>query len=189
MLTGAIRPSDGFHVVAGKHSMTQMPEIRQQLGICLQHNDCLFPNLTCREHLEFFHRLRGTYQKMPTPEVEEKIAQALRDVSLEEKRETQAMHLSGGMKRKLCIAIAFAGDSNVVILDEPTSGMVCWLVVAHVMSMRNEIADTPLLFTRLNLQDPFSRRFIWNLIKQYKQDRIILLTTHFLVSNRLGSAA
>ena len=124
MLTGAIRPTDGFHVVGGKHSRTQMPEIRQQLGICLQHNDCLFPKLTCQEHLEFFFTLRGTRQAMSQREVATRIEQALRDVALEEKRTTQTMHLSGGMKRKLCIAIAFAGDSDVIILDEPTSGMV-----------------------------------------------------------------
>ena len=124
MLTGAIRPTDGFHVVGGKHSTTEMPEIRQQLGICLQHNDCLFPKLTCEEHLEFFYGLRGSYQTMSRQEVEEKVEHALKDVALEEKRATLSMHLSGGMKRKLCIAIAFAGDSNVVILDEPTSGMV-----------------------------------------------------------------
>ena len=61
---------------------------------------------------------------MSQREVATRIEQALRDVALEEKRTTQSMHLSGGMKRKLCIAIAFAGDSDVVILDEPTSGMV-----------------------------------------------------------------
>lgn len=61
---------------------------------------------------------------MSKQEVDTSIEQALKDVALEEKRETQSMHLSGGMKRKLCIAIAFAGSSNVVILDEPTSGMV-----------------------------------------------------------------
>lgn len=125
MLTGAIRPTDGFHVVGGKHSMTQMPEIRQHLGICLQQNDCLFPQLTCQEHLEFFYGLRGTYQTLSRQEVGEKVEHALKDVALEEKRDTLSMHLSGGMKRKLCIAIAFAGDSSVVILDEPTSGMVC----------------------------------------------------------------
>jgi len=55
------------------------------------------------------------------------------------------------MKRKLSLAIAFCGGSKVVFLDEPTSGM-----------------------------DPFSRRFIWNVIRQNRQDRCIVLTTHFM---------
>jgi len=61
---------------------------------------------------------------MTQQEADERVKQAMRDVALEDKADTQVMHLSGGMKRKLCIAIAFAGDSNVIILDEPTSGMV-----------------------------------------------------------------
>mmetsp|Transcript_10049 Transcript_10049/g.22007 ORF Transcript_10049/g.22007 Transcript_10049/m.22007 type:complete len:1232 (-) Transcript_10049:333-4028(-) len=68
-----------------------------------------------------------------------------------EKRDTQSRNLSGGMKRKLSVAIAFCGGSKVVLLDEPTSGM-----------------------------DPFSRRFTWNVIRQYRQDRCIILTTHFM---------
>ena len=49
------------------------------------------------------------------------------------------------------VAIAFCGNSKTVILDEPSSGM-----------------------------DPFSRRFVWNLIRQYRESRCIVLTTHFM---------
>ncbi|OEU16083.1 hypothetical protein FRACYDRAFT_208005 [Fragilariopsis cylindrus CCMP1102] len=55
------------------------------------------------------------------------------------------------MKRKLSVAIAFCGDSETVLLDEPTSGM-----------------------------DPFSRRFTWDVIRKYRQNRCIILTTHFM---------
>ncbi|XP_006876045.1 PREDICTED: ATP-binding cassette sub-family A member 3-like [Chrysochloris asiatica] len=71
--------------------------------------------------------------------------------NLLEKRHTFSQSLSGGMKRKLCIIIALIGGSKVVILDEPTSGM-----------------------------DPISRRVTWDLLQHYKQDRTILLTTHFM---------
>jgi ABC-type multidrug transport system ATPase subunit len=57
--------------------------------------------------------------------------------------------LSGGMKRKLSLGIALIGNSKVIILDEPTSGM-----------------------------DPYSMRLTWQLIKKIKKGRIILLTTH-----------
>ena len=59
--------------------------------------------------------------------------------------------LSGGQKRKLSVGIALIGDTKVVILDEPTSGM-----------------------------DTTTRRRFWDMIRQYKEDRIIVLTTHYM---------
>ena len=59
--------------------------------------------------------------------------------------------MSGGQKRRLSVAISFAGRSKVIIMDEPTSGM-----------------------------DTSARRYIWELLKTYKNDRIIILTTHFM---------
>lgn len=73
------------------------------------------------------------------------------DVNLEEKREEYSKNLSGGQKRRLSVAIAFTGGSKVIILDEPTSGM-----------------------------DTSARRYIWEMLKNYKNDRIIVLTTHFM---------
>jgi ABC-type multidrug transport system ATPase subunit len=122
LLTGAIAPTDGYAVMAGKDIRTQMNSIREDVGICLQH-DCLFPMLTVREHLQFFSRLKGMYSKVTKKEAEDQIDQAIRDVALFEKRNTFSKSLSGGMKRKLSVAIAFSGGSKIVILDEPTSGM------------------------------------------------------------------
>ena len=100
-----------------------MQKIRQNIGICLQH-DCLFPNLTVREHVQFFSRLKGLYEEMSWKDAEAHVDEALQDVALSEKRNTRSKNLSGGMKRKLSVAIAFCGGSKVVLLDEPTSGMV-----------------------------------------------------------------
>ena len=151
MLTGMIAPTEGYAVIAGKDIRSQMGQIRQDIGICLQH-DCLFPDLTVQEHLEFFNRLKGLYSKFSKEEVSAKIKTSIEDVALLEKRNTLSKNLSGGMKRKLSVAIAFCGESKTVLLDEPTSGM-----------------------------DPFSRRFTWNVIRQYRQDRCIVLTTHSMV--------
>lgn len=115
------------------------------------YQDCLFPQLTVQEHIEFFSRLKGLYEKYPKAEIKAKILKCIEDVALLEKRNTFSKNLSGGMKRKLSLAIAFCGESKTVLLDEPTSGM-----------------------------DPFSRRFTWNVIRQYRQDRCIVLTTHFM---------
>jgi energy-coupling factor transporter ATP-binding protein EcfA2 len=72
-------------------------------------------------------------------------------VGLTEKRFAQSRTLSGGQKRKLSVAIAFIGGSKVVFLDEPTSGM-----------------------------DPYSRRFTWNVIRNHREGRVVVLTTHFM---------
>jgi ABC-type multidrug transport system ATPase subunit len=123
MLTGAMAPTEGYATIAGRDIRTDLNAIRQDIGICLQH-DCLFPNLTVREHVQFFSRLKGLYKRMSKREAEEHIDQSIRDVALFEKRNSMSKNLSGGMKRKLSVAIAFCGDSKVVLLDEPTSGMV-----------------------------------------------------------------
>lgn len=143
MLTGLLKPTSGDANVMGASIVNQMSIVRQNIGICLQH-DCLFDLLNVQEHIEFFGMLKGSYSK-------ENVEKTMRDVALFEKRFTPSKNLSGGMKRKLSVAIAFCGDSKVVFLDEPTSGM-----------------------------DPFSRRFTWNVIRKYRQDRCIVLTTHFM---------
>jgi len=150
MLTGMLSPTNGYATVGGKDIRTDMDGIRQGIGICLQH-DCLFPELTVREHVAFFARIKGMYSSMSYTEAEAKVDASIEDVALTEKSNTLSKNLSGGMKRKLSVAIAFCGDSETVLLDEPTSGM-----------------------------DPFSRRFTWNVIRQYRQNRTIILTTHFM---------
>jgi ABC-type methionine transport system ATPase subunit len=119
MLTGMVKPTKGYAVVAGKDIRTQMNQIRQDVGICLQH-DCLFPMLTVKEHIEFFARVKGMYAKMSKSDAEAKIMTSIEDVALLEKRNTLSKNLSGGMKRKLSVAVAFCGDSSTVLLDEPT---------------------------------------------------------------------
>lgn len=103
----------------------EMKSIRQNIGICLQH-DCIFPNLSVREHIQFFSRLKGLYSKMTHEEAEEHVDQIIKDVALFEKRNTFSKNLSGGMKRKLSVAMAFCGGSSVVLLDEPSKCNAVW---------------------------------------------------------------
>lgn len=123
MLTGMAKPTSGYALVNGEDIRTQMNQIRQETGICLQH-DCLFPQLTVKEHIQFFARIKGLYAKMSRNEADESVMTSIEDVALLEKRNSLSKNLSGGMKRKLSVAIAFCGDSKTVLLDEPTSGMV-----------------------------------------------------------------
>ncbi|KAJ1435103.1 hypothetical protein B484DRAFT_417255, partial [Ochromonadaceae sp. CCMP2298] len=145
MLVGLTPPSSGDAIFpGGLRVSTDMQRIRNSLGVCPQH-DVLFPELTPLQHLEIFAAFKGV--KGGT-----EVAYAmLQEVGLSEKAHCVAATLSGGQRRKLSLGIALIGDSKVVILDEPTSGM-----------------------------DPYSRRSTWSIINRNKKGRVILLTTHFL---------
>ncbi|XVE75594.1 hypothetical protein DITRI_Ditri12bG0105900 [Diplodiscus trichospermus] len=144
MLVGLLPPTSGDALVFGKSILTDMNEIRKELGVCPQH-DILFPELTVREHLEMFAILKGVKEEG----LETAVTEMVDEVGLADKMNTVVQALSGGMKRKLSLGIALIGNSKVIILDEPTSGM-----------------------------DPYSMRLTWQLIKKIKKGRIILLTTH-----------
>lgn len=110
-------PTSGYASILGKDVRSEMPFIRKDIGICFQH-DCLFPMLTVREHLQFFARLKGLYENESFATAESHVDQAILDVALSDKCDTLSNHLSGGMKRKLSVAIAFCGGSKIVLLDE-----------------------------------------------------------------------
>ena len=73
------------------------------------------------------------------------------DVGVAPDKEKRAGSLSGGNRRKLSVAIAICGNSRLVVFDEPTAGM-----------------------------DLSARRSLWDMLKNYRQNRIILLTTHYM---------
>ncbi|GAU30068.1 hypothetical protein TSUD_332360 [Trifolium subterraneum] len=144
MLVGLLPPTSGDALIFGKNIVSDIDEIRKVLGVCPQH-DILFPELTVKEHLELFAILKGAEEDT----LESIIINMADEVGLADKINTVVRSLSGGMKRKLSLGIALIGNSKVIILDEPTSGM-----------------------------DPYSMRLTWQLIKKIKKGRIILLTTH-----------
>lgn len=86
------------------------------MGVCPQH-DILFDSLTVREHLYLFAAFKGVSSKTIKQEVE-KMVDA---VDLRAKVNDLSKNLSGGQKRRLSVAIAFIGDSKLILLDEPTS--------------------------------------------------------------------
>ncbi|KAG8190583.1 hypothetical protein JTE90_014059 [Oedothorax gibbosus] len=146
ILTGLFPPSSGYATIYGHDIRREMDFIRQSMGMCPQHN-VLFEDLTVEEHLWFYASLKATEETNLT----EDINKMIQDLNLPLKRHSKVNVLSGGMKRKLSVAIAFVGGSRTVILDEPTAGV-----------------------------DPYSRRAIWDLILKYKHGRTILLSTHHM---------
>ena len=146
MLTGLLEPTEGYAEVFGTDIFSNMQEVRKNLGVCPQH-DVLFEFLTPEDHLRLFCSFKGT----PAEQVEGQVQRMLDDIDLASVKTQLSKTLSGGQKRKLSVAIAMIGDSKVVMLDEPTSGM-----------------------------DTSSRRRLWEMLKKNKQGRIIILTTHYM---------
>uniref|UniRef100_A0A3Q1IPK7 P-type phospholipid transporter n=1 Tax=Anabas testudineus TaxID=64144 RepID=A0A3Q1IPK7_ANATE len=146
VLTGLFPPTSGTIYIKGMDIRHDMDLIRRTLGVCPQHN-VLFDILTVEEHVWFYGCLKG----LSEAEVKAELDTLLDDVGLLHKRHEQTKNLSGGMQRKLSVAIAFVGGSKVVVLDEPTAGV-----------------------------DPYSRRGIWDLLLKYRKDRTIILSTHYM---------
>ncbi|ETE72734.1 Retinal-specific ATP-binding cassette transporter, partial [Ophiophagus hannah] len=143
---GLFPPTSGTILIDGMDNQTHIDSIQQSLGMCPQ-NNILFEHLTVAEHIQFYAQLKGRSKAEAKLEMEK----ILEDIGLPHKRNEVAQNLSGGMQRKLSIAISFVGEAKVVVLDEPTSGV-----------------------------DPYSRRSIWDLLLKYRSGRTIILSTHHM---------
>lgn len=160
MLTGMYRPSAGNAWVAGFSIKDQLEVVQLQIGVCPQF-DLLWNDLTVEEHLLFFARLKGI-----EPEFEqEKVDTAIAEVLLQKFRHFPVKNLSGGMKRRLSVAISLVSDPKIIYLDEPSTGL-----------------------------DPENRRQLWDILSAQKGKRAIILTTHSMeeadvLCNRIGIVA
>uniref|UniRef100_A0A6M2F1H9 ABC transporter domain-containing protein n=1 Tax=Populus davidiana TaxID=266767 RepID=A0A6M2F1H9_9ROSI len=161
-LTG-ITPVTGGDALVYGHSVRStvgMSGIRQIIGVCPQF-DILWDALSGEEHLHLFASIKG----LPPASIKSVAQESLAKVKLTESAKVRSRSYSGGMRRRLSVAIALLGDPKLVILDEPTTGM-----------------------------DPISRRHVWDIIQNAKKGRAIVLTTHSMeeadiLSDRIGIMA
>ena len=93
----------------------------------------------------------ATFKGVPASDMKASIDRALVEVGMSEKALSLAGSLSGGQKRKLSVCLALVGGSKFIMLDEPTSGC-----------------------------DPYSRRHLWDLVKNMRDGRVVIMSTHFL---------
>uniref|UniRef100_A0A2P2MFL1 ABC transporter family protein n=1 Tax=Rhizophora mucronata TaxID=61149 RepID=A0A2P2MFL1_RHIMU len=145
MMIGLTKPTSGTAFVQDLDLRTQMDWIYTSMGVCPQHN-LLWETLTGREHLLFYGRLKNLKGSALTAAVEE----SLKSVNLFNGgvADKQVGKYSGGMKRRLSVAISLIGDPKVVYMDEPSTGL-----------------------------DPASRSNLWTVVKRAKRDRAIVLTS------------
>ncbi|MBM0237305.1 ABC transporter ATP-binding protein [Micromonospora sp. ATA32] len=140
-------PTDGELRILGMDPVRDGPAIRARLGVCPQ-LDNLDPELTVRENLTTYARYFGISRKV----ARERAAELLDFVQLTERADSKVEPLSGGMKRRLTIARALVNDPELVLLDEPTTGL-----------------------------DPQARHLVWERLFRLKQQGVTLvLTTHYM---------
>lgn len=144
MLTGLYKPDSGNAWIAGFDITNELDQVQLIMGVCPQF-DILWPDLTVYEHLLFYARLKGI---APYDE-HNRVQLAMKDVYLTQFKNLKTNELSGGMRRRLSVAIALVGNPKIVFLDEPTTGL-----------------------------DPENRRQLWDILANCKEGKAMVLTTH-----------
>jgi ABC-2 type transport system ATP-binding protein len=118
MLTTLLPPTEGTATVAGHDIVKEGPQVRAAIGAALQ-EAALDPYLTAREHLRLQSGLHGLRKK----EREERSAELLVRVGLTGAADRKVQTYSGGMKRRLDLALALVHRPRILFLDEPTTGL------------------------------------------------------------------
>lgn len=146
MLSCLLAPSEGTASVMGCDVSAQADRARAQTAVSPQET-AVAKNLTVRENLELIAGIHG-FSASASREKAEELANAL---GLSGEMSVRAKKLSGGMQRRLSIAMALIGEPKVLFLDEPTLGL-----------------------------DVLARRELWNVIASLKGKITVILTTHYL---------
>ncbi|MDP1553585.1 MAG: ABC transporter ATP-binding protein [Methanobacteriaceae archaeon] len=145
MIVGLLLPSSGQILIDG----VEIQKIKKgTIGVCPQ-DLVLWDHLTCMESL----KLMGDMYEVPNNILKERANYLLKELFLLEKANTLTINLSGGMKRRLNLALALIHSPEIIVLDEPSEGL-----------------------------DPQSRRVLWNFIKSLRDEegKTVILTTHLM---------
>jgi lipooligosaccharide transport system ATP-binding protein len=147
-MVAAVSPVSGGSLrILGMDPAVDGPKIRARIGVCPQ-EDTLDTELNVRDNLYIY----GRYFGLPRAEVRQRVDELLEFVQLTEKAGAKVDDLSGGMKRRLTIARSLINRPEVLLLDEPTTGL-----------------------------DPQARHVVWDRLFRLKQQGVTLvLTTHYM---------
>jgi lipooligosaccharide transport system ATP-binding protein len=147
MIYGAVIPTSGELDVAGLDVRRSEREIKRRIGVVPQENN-LDDELKVKENLLVY----GRYYDLPRKLALQRADELLDFVQLTEKANSRVEQLSGGMKRRLLIARALINDPEIVVLDEPTTGL-----------------------------DPQARHLVWDRLRALTSEgKTLLLTTHYM---------
>ncbi len=144
---GLSHPDSGAIELLGEPVPARAREARSRIGVVPQF-DNLDPDFTVAENLLVF----GRYFSIPAPAVRAKVPELLEFAGLAGREDARISALSGGMKRRLTLARALINDPQLLVLDEPTTGL-----------------------------DPQARHLIWERLRRLTQEgKTLVLTTHFM---------
>jgi lipooligosaccharide transport system ATP-binding protein len=147
MIYGAVIPTGGELSVAGLDVYRNERQIKRRIGVVPQENN-LDDELEVRENLLIY----GRYYDLPRKTVFQRTDELLDFVQLSDKVDARVEQLSGGMKRRLLIARALINDPEIVVLDEPTTGL-----------------------------DPQARHLVWDRLRALTgEGKTLVLTTHYM---------
>lgn len=147
VLCGLIKPTSGTVTIQTFDVQKDTAKVKELIGVCIQET-AIYPYLSGRENLELFGKLYGINNKT----IKERSNMLLTKMGLTDDAKRVTAKYSGGMKRKLSLALALIHDPQIAFLDEPTVAM-----------------------------DPQSRRALWDFIKELKsKGKTIILTTHYM---------
>ncbi len=147
IIAATSRRTAGTISILGRDPEEHGPQVRAHLGVVPQ-QDNLDTELTVTENLYIYGRYFGLGKNYLTKKVNELLAFA----QLEEKKDVKVEALSGGMKRRLTIARALVSEPDILMLDEPTTGL-----------------------------DPQARHILWDRLFRLKEDGVtLIITTHFM---------
>ena len=118
ILTTRLLKSSGKVNVFGYDLVADREKVRSIVSLCPQF-DIYWPELTVEEHVKLFSKLRG----VECAHIDEYVAEKIEEVGLTPRTEFRIKYLSGGMKRRLSIALSTIGNPKVIFLDEPTTGL------------------------------------------------------------------
>lgn len=118
MIAGLLTPTEGTILVGGKDGVKGGTEVRRMIGVVPQEL-AIYPRLSAQENLEFFGKLYGLSGSLLTERVKEMLAL----VGLTERATSHAETFSGGMKRRLNLAVGLMHNPQLLLLDEPTVGV------------------------------------------------------------------
>jgi ABC-type multidrug transport system ATPase subunit len=192
VLTGDILPTSGTASVCGMNVLGHQRAVRQLIGYCPQF-DALLDLLTVREHLNLFCRIKNVEESALRATVDASLAR----MDLLRYANKLAGSLSGGNKRKLCVAIAIVGQPQVVFLDEPSTGVDPKVrhrdACSHVLRVRIMAATdhgcgrscfsswNVLCSDTCAVSTVQARRFMWDIIADIctrRRETTVILTTH-----------
>ena len=147
ILCGIIPPTSGIARVGGYEVTKDHEKVHKLIGLCPQ-EPAYYSYLTGRENIELF----GHLQEVPNKQLKENMARLISEVGLSEEADRRASKYSGGMIRRLSLAMALINVPHIAFLDEPTVAM-----------------------------DPQSRHATWELIRGLKErGNTVILTSHYI---------